>query len=44
MIERIQTLTDSKVLLISDNQKYAALVAPEDIQINGKVIWFGAGN
>lgn len=41
LVKRIQPLMGSKLLVISDNEKYTALeIAAENIQINGKVIWF----
>lgn len=41
LIRRIQPLMDSKLLVISDNQKYTTIeINAEDIHINGKVIWF----
>lgn len=41
LIKRIQPLMDSKLLVISDNEKYTALeMEAENIHINGKVIWF----
>jgi len=41
LIKRIQPLMDSKLLVISDNEKYTALeIEAENIHINGKVIWF----
>lgn len=43
MIKRLQLLYPvKKVKIISDNQKYESfLIEPEEIKINGKVIWFG---
>jgi phage repressor protein C with HTH and peptisase S24 domain/DNA-binding XRE family transcriptional regulator len=41
LIKRIQPLRGSKLLVISDNEKYTTLeIAAENIHINGKVIWF----
>jgi len=41
MIKRIQPLMGSKLLVISDCEKYTALeIEAESIHINGKVIWF----
>jgi len=41
LIKRIQPLMGSKLLVISDNEKYTALeIDAENILINGKVIWF----
>ncbi|MEW6333841.1 MAG: LexA family transcriptional regulator [Thermodesulfobacteriota bacterium] len=41
LIKRIQPLMDSRLLVISDNEKYTALeIETGNIHINGKVIWF----
>ncbi len=41
LIKRIQPLMGSKLLVISDNDKYTTLeIATDNIHINGKVIWF----
>lgn len=41
LIKRIQPLMGSKLLVISDNEKYTALeIDAENILINGKVVWF----
>lgn len=42
MIKRLQLYPTKKLRIISDNAKYAPLEAePEQVIINGKVIWFG---
>jgi len=41
MVKRLQVNPDRTIKIISDNPRYEpAIVKPEDITINGKVIWF----
>ena len=42
MIKRIQVGPEKRIRIISDNEKYETIEAdPEDITINGKVVWYG---
>ena len=43
MIKRIQVLfNEGKLRIISDNKQYDPIEAtPDQVRINGKVIWFG---